>query len=201
MNTLAKKGAIIVAHDNVRKRLSTKQFITYFSKKMSPLSKAGLPVVTFSDDITLHYNGDSIKIIHVPAAHTDGDSAAYFVNENVIVTGDTVFNAMYPFIDAEHGGSIKGVIAAADTFLELANDETIIVPGHGQLMSKSDLRAYRQTLATISERVRSALKSGKTLEQAIALKPTQEFDKKMGKGIVGPDAFVSILYENLAASE
>ncbi len=192
------KGSIIVAHDNVRKRLSTRQFITYFKREMPPMPKAGLPVVTFEDDITFHYNGDSIKIIYLPAAHTDGDAAAYFTNENVIVTGDTVFGGRYPFIDVEHGGSIKGTIGAADTFLKLANAQTIIVPGHGPLMNKSDLQAYRNTLATITKRVEGEIKAGKTLEQVIAAKPTKEFDDTMGKGLVAPDAFVSIIYEDLS---
>lgn len=192
------ENAIIVAHDSVRERLSTKQFITYFKKEMPPLSKAGLPVVTFSKDMTFHHNGDDIKIIHVPHAHTDGDVAAYFVNENVIVTGDTVSNSMYPFIDIEHGGSVAGLFAAHDTLLALANDETIIIPGHGAPMSKADLLAYQKTLKTIVARVETAIKDGKTLEQAVAAKPTQEFDERMSQGVVGPDAFTTILYNHLS---
>ena len=193
-----KEKAIIVAHDNVRERLSTKQFITYFSKEMAPLSKAGLPVVTFSKDMTFHHNGNDIKIIHVPHAHTDGDAAAYFVNENVLVTGDTVFNGMYPFIDTEHGGSAKGLLAAHDTLLALANDDTIVIPGHGAPMSKAGLIAYQKTLKTIVARVETSIKDGKTLEQTVAAKPTQEFDERMSKGIVGPDAFTTILYNHLS---
>lgn len=192
-----KKNAIIVAHDNVRKRLSTRQFITYFNKELPPLSKAGLPVVTFANDITFYYNGDSIKITHFPAAHTDGDAVAHFTNENIIVAGDLIFNGMYPFIDIEHGGSVEGIIAALDVLLKLADEETLIVPGHGPLMGKVDLQAYRQALATISERVKSAIKEGQTLEQVTIANPTQEFDESMGKGMIGPDTFVSILYEDL----
>ena len=173
------------------------QFIRYFKRDLPALSKAGLPVVTFSSDITLHYNGDDIRIMHLPAAHTDGDAAAYFVNENVIVTGDTVFNGRYPFIDTEHGGSIKGMIAAIDAFLDLANDETMIVPGHGELMNRRDLEAYRQALATISSRVETAVKEGKNLEQLIAARPSQEYDGTMGKDMIKPDDFITILYEDL----
>lgn len=192
------EGAIIVAHDNVRKRLSTKQFITYFKRDMAPLSKAGLPVVTFSHDVTFHYNGEDIHIIHVPAAHTDGDSVAHLMKSNVIVGGDVVFNGLYPFIDVEHGGSVKGVIAALDTLLSLCNEKTVIVPGHGPLMAKNELQAYRNMLATIAGRIERAVKEGKTLEQTIASKPTREYDARMKQGIVGPDALVTMLFEDLA---
>lgn len=193
-----KENAIIVAHDSVRERLSTKQFITYFKKEMPPLSKAGLPVVTFSKDMTFHHNGNDIKVVHVPHAHTDGDVVAYFVNENVIVAGDTIFNGMYPFIDTEHGGSIHGLIAAHDTLLALANDETIIIPGHGPLMNKVELHTYQQALATIAKNIETAIESGKTLEQTVTAKPTQAFDEKMGSGFIGPDAFTTILYNHLS---
>ncbi|PCJ97887.1 MAG: MBL fold metallo-hydrolase [Zetaproteobacteria bacterium] len=191
------ENAIIVAHDNVRKRLSTEQFITYFSKKMPPLSKAGLPVVTFSKDITFHHNNDDIKITHIPNAHTDGDAIAYFTNQNIIVAGDIIFNGMYPFIDTEHGGSIHGLIAAHDTLLAIANDDTIIVPGHGPLMNKAELQTYRHALATITKNIERAIKDGKTLEQTIATKPTKDFDETLGKGFIGPDAFTTILYNHL----
>lgn len=193
-----KKDAIIVAHDNVRKRLNSKQFITYFKREMAPLSKAGLPVVTFSEGMTLHYNGDDIQIIHVPAAHTDGDAAAYFSNENIIVAGDTIFNARYPFIDVEHGGSIKGTIAALDVFLDMADEDTIIVPGHGVLMTKSDLQLYRETLNTIAEKVEKAIKDGQTLEQIITSAPAQEFDQTMDGTLVSANAFITLIFEDLS---
>ncbi len=192
------KNALIVAHDNVRKRLSTRQFITYFKREMLPLSKAGLPTLTFAHDMTFHYNGSSINIIHIPAAHTDGDAVAHFTDENIIVAGDLIFNGMYPFIDIEHGGSVMGIIAGLDVLLTLADDKTVIVPGHGPLMNKSGLQTYRQTLATIAEHIKSAIKDGKTREQTIAAKPTQEFDATLGKGFIGPDAFVSFLYDDLS---
>lgn len=191
------ENAVIIAHDNVRTRLSTRQFITHFSKEMQPLSKDGLPTVTFSKDTTLHYNNEEIKIIHFPNAHTDGDAIAHFVGSNVIVTGDTVFNGMYPFIDTEHGGSIYGLLLAQDALLTMANDETIIIPGHGKSMSKADLKSYNTDLKTIAKRIKTAIKNHKTLDQTIASKPTQEFDATMGNGVVTPDDFTSILYKDL----
>lgn len=193
------KGSVIVAHDNVRKRLSARQFITYFKKEMQPYPRAALPVVTFADDITFHYNDDEIRVFHISAAHTDGDAAAFFANENVIVTGDTVFNGMYPFIDVEHGGSSRGMIKAAEIFLNISNDDTIIVPGHGGPMNKAELQAYRDALATITDRVEAAVKAGKTLEQTLAARPTREFDAGMDKGIVSAEAFTTLVYQDMTA--
>ncbi len=190
-------GAIMVAHDNVRKRLNSKQFITYFNREMAPLSKAGLPVVTFAHDVTFHYNDNSIHIIHAPNAHTDGDAFAHFSEANVIATGDLAFNGMYPFVDVEHGGSFKGVIDAVDAMIAIADENTIIVPGHGPLMSLEELKAYRTVLSTVLEHVETAIKDGKSKEEIIAESPTQEFDAQMSKGIVSPDAFVELMYQGL----
>lgn len=192
------KGAIIVAHDNVRKRLSSEQFISYFKKKMPPLSKIGLPVVTFSQDVTFHYNNDSVHIIHVPLAHTDGDAFAHFVEQNVIVAGDLIFNEMYPFIDAEHGGSVKGIISALGKVIELSDNETLIIPGHGKLMVLNDVRSYQEALSTIVERVEALIGKGKTLDQIIAKKPTKGFDAARVSGFIKPDAFVKLIYEDLS---
>jgi len=191
------KGAIIVAHDNVRERLSTRQFISFFKKEMPPLEKSGLPVVTFAQGLNLHYNGDDVQIIHLPNAHTDGDSAAFFKNQNVIVAGDVIFNGMYPFIDAEHGGSLKGLLAAQEALLKLADDNTAIIPGHGPLMNKADLQAYHDALATIAGNIKTAIMDGKTLEETLAAKPTAAYDEKMGGGFITPEVFVSFLHGHL----
>lgn len=193
----SKDGALIVAHDNVRKRLSTKQFITYFQREMLPLSGSALPVVTFSSNLTLHYNDDDIRIIHVPNAHTDGDSVAYFSGQNVMVTGDTVFNGRYPFFDAEHGGSIKGLITGLNQLLALADDKTIIAPGHGNLMNKADLQSYKDILEIIMLRVEKSVAAGKSLEEVITERPSKEYDATMGQGLVEPDAFVTLIYKDI----
>ena len=192
------QGAVIVAHDNVRKRLSTKQFISYFGREMEPLSGPGLPSVTFDDDITLRYNGDVVRVYHMPNAHTDGDAFAHFTGNNVIVAGDIIFHGIYPFIDTEHGGSIKGMIAAVGKIIKLSNPDTLIVPGHGKLMRYGDVVAYRSMLATITGRIEGDIKAGKTLEDILASKPTQEFDEYMGEGFVRPDAFIELLYNDLS---
>jgi glyoxylase-like metal-dependent hydrolase (beta-lactamase superfamily II) len=193
----SEKNAIIVAQDNVRQRLNKDQFITYFKKEMKALPKSGLPVVTFSKSMNLHYNNDNIQITYVPDAHTDGDAIAYFMDKNVIVAGDVIFNNMYPFIDAEHGGTFKGYLKAHETILNLANDETKIIPGHGPLMTKAQLMTYRTTLEIIGKRIQALIDEGKTVEETLAAKPTAEYDTTMGGGIIPPEAFVSFLYNHL----
>jgi len=191
-------GTLIVAHENVRKRMSTEQFIEAFGMKTPPSEPAALPVVTFADSVTFHLNGDEIYAFHVAPAHTDGDSVVQFRKANVLHGGDTFFNGMYPFIDLSSGGSVNGMIAAADRMLALAGDGTKIIPGHGPLGTKADLKAYRDMLATARDRVAALVKAGKTLEETTAAKPLAELDAKWGQGFLKADPFVSILYKDLS---
>jgi cyclase len=193
---LGESGTLIVAHENVRKRMSTDQFIEAFGMKEPAADPAALPVVTFTDAVTFHLNGDEIYAFHVAPAHTDGDSIVQFRKANVIHGGDTFFNGMYPFIDLSSGGSVNGMIAAADRMLALAGDGTKIIPGHGPLATKVELTAFRDMLATARDRVAPLVKAGKTLEQVTAAKPLAELDAKWGQGFLKADTFVSILYKD-----
>jgi len=193
-------GTLIVAHENVRKRMSTEQFIEAFGMKTPPSEPVALPVVTFADSVTFHLNGDEIQAFHVAPAHTDGDSVVQFRKANVLHGGDTFFNGMYPFIDLSSGGSVAGMIAAADRMLALANDATKIIPGHGPLATKADLKAYRDMLSTARDRVAALVKEGKPLEQVTAAKPLADLDAKWGQGFLKADPFVSILYKDLSRS-
>ncbi len=195
---LGESGTLIVAHENVRKRMSTDQFIEAFGMKEPAADPAALPVVTFTDAVTFHLNGDEIYAFHVAPAHTDGDSVVQFRKANVLHGGDTFFNGMYPFIDLSSGGSVNGMIAAADRMLALAGEGTKIIPGHGPLGTKADLKAYRDMLATSRDRVAALVKAGQTLEQVTAAKPTADLDAKWGQGFIKPDPWVSILYKDLA---
>ncbi|MDY6974321.1 MAG: MBL fold metallo-hydrolase, partial [Thermodesulfobacteriota bacterium] len=136
---LGQGRTLIFSHDNVRERLRSDSFIEEFNMKQAALGHDGLPVVTFSRDITFHLNKDIIHVMHVPHAHTDGDTLIYFEKANVIHTGDVFFNGFYPFIDINHGGSMKGMIKAVDKILSLADDKTKIIPGHGPLGDKEQL--------------------------------------------------------------
>ncbi len=194
---LGKGGTLIFSHDNVRERLKFGSFIKEFDMKQEGLSKEGLPVVTFSEDITFHLNGDTIHIMHVPHAHTDGDSFIYFKTANVIHAGDFFFNGFYPFIDVNHGGSLKGMITAVDKVLSLADNKTKIIPGHGPIADKKQLTAYRQMLATAYERLRQLKAEGKTVKEAIVAKPLADLDSVWGDGHFTSDRWIEIIYSGV----
>ena len=194
---LGQRGTIIVAHDKVRTRMSAEQFIASLNARIPPSPEAALPIVTFSESATFFLNDEEIHAFHVAGAHTDGDAVVHFRRQNVIHTGDTYFNGFYPFIDVSTGGSIDGMIAAADQILALANDSTGIIPGHGPLAARADLARYRSMLATIRDRVRLAVRRGDTLEQVQQARPSAEFDPQWGKGFLTPDQFIAIVYTSL----
>jgi len=192
--TFGKSGAIIVAHENVRRRMSSEQFIALFNSKVPASPKGALPVVTFTSDIAFELNGETIRGLHVARAHTDGDTIVHFVKGDVVHMGDTFFNGMYPFIDASSGGTPEGIIAAADKVLAMATDKTQIIPGHGPVASKADLQAYRDMVATTSGRVKQMIKDGKKLEEIKAAGTvTAGFEEKFGKGFIKGDKFAEML--------
>lgn len=196
---LGKAGVVIVAHDNVRTRMASDQFIALMQRTIPASPAAALPVVTFSDATTLHLNGEAIKAVHVAPAHTDGDALILFTRANVIHMGDVYFAAGYPFIDLSSGGSAKGVIAAVDRGLALGNSATRYIPGHGPVSSRGDLAAYRAMLADIVAKVEAAIKAGKPVEAVVAAKPSAAYDAKWGGGFIKPDMFVQIVYASLKA--
>ncbi len=198
---MGEAGSLIVAHENVRRRMSTEQFIAAFNMREPAAPPKALPVVTFTDAVTFHLNGDEIRAFHVPPAHTDGDSVMHFRTANVIHAGDLFFNGLYPFIDLDTGGSVAGMIGAADRILAIADERTRIIPGHGPLGTRADLKAYRDMMATARDRVAALVKAGKTLEQVTAAAPTADLDAKWGQGFLKPAAFVSILYKDAAAGK
>ena len=193
---LGKTGAVIMAHQNVRKRLSVEMNIPFFKSTNPPVPEIGLPVITFEQDITLYLNGDSVNIIYVGPAHTDGDAIVHFSKADVIHGGDILFTSSYPFIDMDNGGSVSGVIAAVEKILKLAGDKTKIIPGHGDLTDKAGLESYRKMLSTIFESVSAMVADGKTLEQIIASKPTADFDAQYD-GFISNEAFLGLLYSDL----
>jgi len=191
---LGTSGTVIVAHDNVHKRLSVDNFIEMFNMQSTATAAAGLPVITFDDAVTFHLNDDIIHVRHVANAHTDGDAIVHFTRANVIHAGDTYFSGMYPFIDTAHGGSNDGYIKAIDQVLALANDKTVIIPGHGPISNKQELTAYRDVLKTIIDSIRHQVSDNASLQQVQASMPTKEFDEKYGGGSINNEAFVKMLY-------
>jgi cyclase len=194
---LGSSGTVIVAHDNVRKRLSVDNFIEMFNMQSSAMAAAGLPVITFGDAITFHLNDDEILVRHVMNAHTDGDAIVHFKHANVIHAGDTYFSGMYPFIDASSGGSNDGYIRAIDQVLAQANENTVIIPGHGPISNKQELAAWRDMLETIIDRIRAMVGENASLEQVQASLPTKAFDEKYGGGFINNETFVKMLYQNM----
>ena len=190
-------GSVIVAHDNVRKRMSTEQLIAAIGAKVPPSPAAALPVVTFTAEASLHFNGQTARIIHAANAHTDGDALVYFEQANVLHMGDVYFNGLYPFIDTSSGGTIDGFLAAIDKGLALANADTQVVPGHGALSNRAELQAYRTMLGGFRDRIAALKAEGKTLAEVQAAKPTAEFDEKLGNAFIKPDQLVSFIYETL----
>ncbi|HJU75250.1 MAG TPA: MBL fold metallo-hydrolase [Gemmatimonadaceae bacterium] len=192
---LGKAGAVVIAHENVRKRMSTEQFIQALNRREPPAPKGALPIVTFTESVTFHINGDSLVATKVPPAHTDGDAVVHFAKANVVHMGDVFHNAGLPFVDRSSGGSINGVIATADMVLGMANAETKIIPGHGPIADRARLKAWRDALFTLRDKVRAEIAASKTVDQVLAAKLTEPYAKDWPGG---HERFVRTLYDELS---
>src|SRR4030095_2400021 len=192
-------GAVIFAHENVRKRMSIDQFSKLMNRNMPAQPAAALPVVTFAEGVTLHWNGEPIQVEHVAPAHTDGDSHIWFEKANVVHMGDTFVNGFYPFIDVESGGTIGGLIESANRALARTNDKTKIVPGHGPLATRADLKKWSGMLVDVKGRVEKGVASGKAMEQFIASKPLADLDAEWGDGFIKTDQMITLVWMNLTA--
>lgn len=196
------KGAIIVAQDNVRRRLSVDNFSKRFNSIAPATPKAGLPVITFAQSLSLNLNGDTMQVEHVANAHTDGDALIYWRKANVIHMGDTFFNKVtYPFIDRESGGSIDGVIAAVARGLSLVRPGGKVIPGHGPLASRDDLVAYHAMLVDIRAKVAAGKRAGRSRAQVVAAKPAAAYSGKVQEGFIKADDFVGTVYDMIAAGK
>ena len=194
---IAGAGVIIVAHDNVRIRMSVDNFNAVFNRTTPASPATALPMVTFSASVTFHLNNEDIHVVHVGPAHTDGDAIIHFTAANVLHMGDVFNNAGYPFIDLATGGSFEGMIGAVDAALHFVNDSTRIIPGHGPMAGKAELVNYRNVLAKVRDRVALLIKQGKTKEQVIAAKPTAEWDATWGLATLKADAWLGIVYDSM----
>jgi len=192
-----KAGTTIVSHHNVRKRLVEGYSIPAFNKNTPPALADALQEITYSTNMTLHLNDETIQVFHTPGAHTDGDSFVYFENANVIHTGDLFFNGFFPFIDVHNGGNVQGMINAADQMLEIANDNTKIIPGHGPIASVNDLRAFREMLLIAQQRLHALKVAGKSADEAVAEKPLEDLDAQWGGGFLPTDKWIQIIYDSI----
>jgi len=192
---LAEKGVIVVAHDNVRTRMSTRQFQAAFNREVLPSPSGALPVVTFSDTLTLHIGDETLHAFRVGPAHTDGDVIVHFAAANALHMGDTYFAGTFPYVDISSGGNLAGMIGAVNQALEKADDDTKIIPGHGALSNKSELKAYRDMLVTVLDRVTALVGEGKSLDDVVAAKPLADLEAQWGGGFINAERLIGFAYE------
>jgi glyoxylase-like metal-dependent hydrolase (beta-lactamase superfamily II) len=191
-------GAIIVSHDNVKKRLSTEQFQEFFNRTVQPVPEKGLPIITFSDNMTIFQNGDEIRIIHVDNGHTDGDSIVYFTKNNVIHVGDDFADKSYPIIDISSGGSIDGLISSLQTISSIIDDETKVVSGHTEISNKTKVNDLTNMLKDVRQNVSRMIEDGKPLGEIIASQPTSNYDETYyDHTTIKPEDFVTLIYQSL----
>ena len=190
-------GAELIAHENVRRRMITGQYLDVVDHDQPPAEKAALPILTFTDTLTFYRGEETVTVFHVPSAHTDGDAVVHFRNANVIHTGDLVFHGGYPFIDLNAGGGIDGVIAGVMDILARCDEETRIVPGHGSLADKAGLEAYLGALQDFRDAIAEAKSAGMSLEEILASDVTAATDATWGEKMFPPEAFKELVYRSL----
>ncbi len=190
-------GATILAHENVRARLMGDGSKVKFFQNPKPSPEVALPVMTFKEGMNVHLNSEDILIFHVDNAHTDGDAVYYLPKSNVLHTGDCFMKDRFPFIDRNSGGSVKGWLAAVLRILAVIDDKTTIIPGHGDLANKKDYQNIREAVANIFDAVKKEFDAGKTIEQILAMKLTQQYDSNFGSGFIKSDALVKTMIDEL----
>ena len=195
--TIGDAGAVLIAHENIRKRMTTEQVSIFSNTTTPPYPQGALPVLTFNDRLSLHLNGETATAYYVASGHTDGDSIIHFPVSNVIHMGDMFFNGLYPYVDLDAGGSMQGLVAAADLALSMADESTRIIPGHGPLGITEDLKTYRDYLVQAGANVQALIDEDMSLQQIIAAKPTSEWDEALGKTWITPAQFVTFIYNSL----
>ena len=195
----AARGATIVAQDKTYDRMATPQTIDFLKASVPAYPKSARPALTFPDRLTLRHGGETLKLLHVAPAHTDTDAFVHFTQNNVIAAGDLFFNGFYPFIDYSSGGWIGGMVAGIDQMLALTDAQTRIVPGHGAIGTREDLRRSREMLQTVQSRIEPLVAAGRTEAEAVAAKPTKDLDAMWGGFLFDGDTFTTLVYRGLKA--
>jgi glyoxylase-like metal-dependent hydrolase (beta-lactamase superfamily II) len=187
------KDSIIIAHENVRKRLLDPPVI--FGEKTAPYASFALPIVTYTESMSLHINGEEVRAVHFPNGHTDGDTVVFFKNANVVHLGDDFFNGFFPFVDLDSGGSVQGLINNVAALIRQIPADAKLIPGHGPLGTIDDLKAFHQTLVETSDIVQSAMKKKKSLDE-IKKAGLPEKYAKWGSGFMKTDSWIEIVYRS-----
>jgi cyclase len=190
------KSAPIIAQENTRKRL--KEGTTTMFGPMAAQPKGALPIITFNDTLTLHLNGEDIRAVYYPGGHTDGDAVIWFTQSNVVHMGDDFFNGMFPVIDLDNGGSVKGMIRSVDKVASMIPADTKVIPGHGPLGDRESLRKFSEMLKGTSAAIQAGITAGKTVDQLKAEKVLAAWDDPWGKGFIKTDMFIELLYRDLS---
>jgi glyoxylase-like metal-dependent hydrolase (beta-lactamase superfamily II) len=190
-------GATIIAHENTKKNLSRSITVKDWNYTFKPHNKAGLPTVIFQKEHSLKFNGSEIKMKYYPPAHTDSDISVYFPEADILHVADTWWNPYYPFIDHDSGGTLDGMINACSHNLAITTNKTIIIPGHGAVGNREELKRFRDMLVTIKENVSKLKKAGRSLSETVAAKPTATFDEKFGKYVLDGAFFTKLVYHDV----
>lgn len=190
----AELGSTIAAHDNVRRRLAD-------AEDEWAQTPATLPIMTFGEDLTFHMNGQTVEVTHVPAAHTDGDAFVYFREADILHTGDVMFSGLFPYIDLSAGGSVDGYLAAMERAMEIAGEDTRIIPGHGPLSTRGDVQASIDMLREAAFRVRTLVEGGADLEAVRAAEPLADFHDDWNWGFITTDRMVQTLYNDAVGND
>jgi len=192
-------GAAIVAHENCRKRLSTPQEIAAFQMHFDAAPVGAWPRTTFNDKFALYYDGEQVDLGYILPAHTDGDSIVYFRHANVMQVGDVPASLRYNNIGVNEGGSVDGMIVAGEQVMKIANENTKIIPGHlGPVIGFQEIQQQLAMFRAVRDRVLSAIRAGKTMEEVVASKPTADFDLGRMGGAITNDRFVALVYTDLS---
>jgi len=194
---LAAAGAVVIAHDNVRKRMSSEQFIEIMKRKVPPSPPKALPVVTFTSDITLHLNGEDIHVIHMDPTHTDGDSVVVFPKAKVVHMGDCYMTISYPFADMSSGGNFDGFIGTSEKVVGMTDASFKIIPGHGPVSNRAELKSWHDMLAEIRASVKKQVDAGKALAAIQKEKPTAKWDEKWGQKFIKGDQIVEFAFASV----
>ncbi|HTJ64982.1 MAG TPA: MBL fold metallo-hydrolase [Alphaproteobacteria bacterium] len=194
---LHQAGATIIAHENTLKDLSGTIRVAEWRHTFTPVTRDALPTVLVRDRKTLKFDSTTISIKYYGLSHTNGDISVFYKEPNILQTGDTWWNGYYPMIDYAAGGSIDGMIRAANENISLAHDDTIVIPGHGPVGNRAQLIAYRDMLVAIRANVAKLKKQGKNLAETIAAKPTADFDAAWGGFVIDPALFTELVYRGV----
>jgi glyoxylase-like metal-dependent hydrolase (beta-lactamase superfamily II) len=193
-NAYFQRQAPIIAHDDVRKRLERGGLL--LGRQVPPAEKDALPMITFNDRVTLHMNGEEIRVIHLPDGHTDGDSVVVFTKSNVVHMGDDFVTYGFPFIDLDNGGSVAGMISAVEKIIATVPPDIRVIPGHGPISTIADLKTFVTMLKETSARVQAGIKQGKTLEALKKERTLADYEKYTGR-FISSDKFLELLYTDL----